>query len=149
MDQAKIAPFHLNHGDLNLTRSDGTAAQWTDIWKYQLPQKQGIVLRASDVISMYLEDTAPAEVGGDTCYVKIEVRDASEQDKRLVFGPALYARVKEFQDRNLMARLPLGTPLKVYERQWIVVSAKDDGTIDESDSHFDLYTSKVAVPLRS
>ena len=149
MDQAKVAPFHLNQEDGNITKSDGTAATWTDIWKYQVPQKQGIVLQAKDVISMYLEDTAPAEVGADTCYVQIEVRDASEQDKRIVFGPALYARLKEFQDRNLMARLPLGAPVKVYERQWVVIMVKDDGTIDESDSYFDLYTSKVAVPLRS
>lgn len=145
--RAQLAPFHINQDDGNITEADGVAATWSDIWKYRVPQGCGIVLQAGDQLSCYLEDTAPLEVGNDDCYVKIEVRDPSEQDVKLAFGPAVYQKVKEFQDRKSIAKLVLVAPLKVLARQWIVLVAKDGVVIDASDSHFDLLTSKVAVPL--
>lgn len=147
MGEKRLAPFHINQEDGNITEADGVAATWSDIWKYQVPQGSEIVLQAGDFLSCYLEDTSPAEVGDDDCYVKLEVRDPSEQDVRSVFGAALYMRVGEFADKNTKARLVLAAPLTVIARQWIVLAAKDGVAIDASDSHFDLTTSKVATPL--
>lgn len=144
-----LAPFHINQSDGNITETDGTANTNSDIWVYEVPLGTGIILQAGDSFSAYLEDSSPAEVGSYTCYVTIEVRDPSGLSVVQAFGPALYARVKEFQDRNKIARLGVSEPVKVYPRQKIVVVAKDDATIDVSDSYFDLFTSKVAMPLSS
>lgn len=144
----KLAPFHITQADGNITEGDGTADTWTDIWSYEVPLGTGIILQAGDSLSAYLED-ASAEVGAADCYVKLEVRDASGLSVGQIFGPSLYNRVKEFQDRNKLARLGVPTLVKVYPRQKIVLCVKDDGAIDASHSFFDLFTSKVAIPLTS
>lgn len=146
--EAKLTPFHITDADGNITDgSDGTTGVWGDVWKYQVPQGSGIILQSGDQFGVFLADSPGVEVGRYDCWVKLEVRDPSEQDVKLAFGPALYNRAREFQDRNLIARLGLAVPFKVYPRQWIVVVAKDTGTIDVSECYFDLFTSKVAVPL--
>ena len=146
--EAKLIPFHITDNDGNITDgSDGTTGVWGDVWKYQVPQGTGIILQSGDWFSVFLsDDTSPTEVGRYDCYVKIVVRDPSEQDEHLVFGPALYNRIREFQNRNTIARLA-GATVKVYPRQWIIIAAKDVGTIDVSECYFDLLTSKVSVPL--
>lgn len=141
-----LAPFLLTQNDGNITAAAvGVANAWTDLWAYRVPNGVGIVLQAADIISAYLDDGA--EVGVDTCYVRLELRDASQETTELVFGPALYNRVREFRDRNTAARLAVPKPVKAYARQWIVVMALDDAAIVMADSYFTLFTSKVAIPL--
>ena len=82
-----------------------------------------------------------------TCQVQIEVRDPAEQDSVIVFGPALYLRVKEFQNDPLKAKVSLSKPIRVPERYWIVIRAKDDTAIDASDSYFDLYVDRARERL--
>ena len=124
-------------------RSDGTANQWTDIWKYQVPSGQSHILKPEHYLAAYLEDSSPAEVSNGTCQIKLVVRDQSEQDEKCVYGPALYVATKEFQDRDKMASLQLKHEVMVEERFFIVFQAKDDGTIDESDSYFKLETIRI------
>lgn len=144
---AVLAPFVITDSDGNITdgASPLTTGVWGDVWKYQVPQGTGIILQAGDQFSLYLDDGA--EVGQTDCWVKVEVRDPSEQDKTLIFGPTLYKRAREFQDRNTIAKLQLAKPIKVYPRQWIAVVAKDTGAITVGTCYFHLMTSKVAVPL--
>lgn len=146
---AVLIPFHITEQDGNITEgSDGTTGVWGDVWKYQVPQGTGIILQAGDQLSAFLsDDTSPTEVGRYDCYVKLVVRDPAEQDELLVYGPALYNRIREFQDRNKILKLAIGAPIKVKARQWIVIAAKDVGTIDVSECYFDLLTSKVAIPF--
>lgn len=134
-----VEPFHLTSNEANITEADGSASAWADIWKYQVPRGQELILAAGDTFSVYLEDGSPAEVGDRTAKVKIEVRDPAEGEVFLVHGPASYQSVKEFQDDDLISRLKLLEPLRVPSRYWVVVAAYDDGTIDASDSAFDLY----------
>ncbi len=82
-----------------------------------------------------------------TSLVKIEVRDSSEQDKRAVYGPAIYQRVKEFQDRNKLARLNVSAPVPVLERQWIVVMIKATTAPTTVNSYFDLAINRVRRAL--
>jgi len=144
--ELKLAPFHITRADGNITEADGTADLWSDIWKYTCPKGSGLLLQAGDALSAYLEDAA-AEVGNYDCFIKVEVRDPSGQDVVLLYGPALYIKSKEFQNRNTIARLAMPAPVKLYPRQTLVICVKDNGAIDASDSYFDLFTSKVAVPL--
>ena len=136
-------PFHLTQADPNVTVADGTANTWSDLWKYQVPIGVSHVIQTGHTFAAYLEDTSPAEVGNSTCRVQVEIRDPAEQDSRIVYGPGLYLRVKEFQDRDLMARLVTPEQLVVAERYWIVVRAIDDATIDASDSYFELLISRA------
>jgi len=143
----KLAPFHISRLDGNITEIDGVAATWTGIWVYEVPLGTGIILQAGDTIAAYLEDTSPAECGAYDCYVKVEVQDPSGLSVLQIFGPSLYNQIKQFSNRNTIARLSVSEPIKVYPRQKIVISVKDAVAIDASDSYFDLFTSKVAVPL--
>ena len=142
-----VTPFHLTQADGNITKTNGVANTWSDIWKYQVPQNTEVLLQPGDLFSAFLKDTSPAECGEDTCYAKIEVRDPSEQDKELVFGAAIYKRIKEFQDRTKMAKLAITATRRIFPRQWIVIVVKYDAAVDCATSYFDLFTSMAAVPL--
>ena len=140
-------PFHISQlQTAEITEADGTANVWSDIWKFQVPVGQSLVLRAEHKVSMYIEDGS-AEVGNGTCQLRIEIRDSSEQDRRVVFGPVQYINVKEFQDRRLIAHINVVQPVPIKERMWIVIVVNDDGTIDASDSYFDLETVRVRKTL--
>ena len=136
-------PFHLTDADANVTAAAGVPDTWSDIWKYQVPQGVTHLLKSEHTISAYIED-AGAEIAAPDAEVKIEVRDPSEQDKRPVYGPAMYVMSTEFQDRDLMAHLNCpASGIQVTDRSWIVIMVKDGGTIDQTDSYFDLLISRV------
>jgi hypothetical protein len=123
-------------------RADGTANQWTDIWKYQVPSGQAHILKPGHFFAAYLEDVG-AEVGGGTCQIKIVKRDPSQSEEKALYGPALYVSSKEMQDKDKMARLALQKEELVEEQFFIVVMVKDDGAIDESDSYFKMDTARI------
>ena len=131
--------YVLNQIDTTLipsgNRSDGSANAWVTIWKFQVPAGIGFVLGPKDIFAAYIEDAA-AEVGNNTCRVRIGIRDTSESDSKVIFGPVPYVSVKEFQDRRKTARLNISTPVQVFEEQFIVIDVYDDGVVDESDSAF-------------
>lgn len=147
MPNIKEESWTLNSADTTAipagNRGDGTANAWSDIWKYQVPVGQAHLLKSGHRFSSYLEDGAPAEVGSGTCRIKIVIRDQSEGEEKVIYGPALYVASKEFQDADKMARLDLLKDEVVEERFFIVVSVKDDGAVDESDSYFKLETLRV------
>ena len=132
-------PFVLEQIDTTLipsgNRADGTANTWSQIWKFQVPAGQGMILGPDDMFAVYLED-ASAEVSNNTCLVRILVEDTSGNDSRVIFGPQPYINVKEFQDRRKVARFKLSEPISIYEEQFFNIEVDDDGAIDESDSRF-------------
>jgi len=137
-------PFHLTDADGNVTAADGTATTWSDIWKYQVPLGVTHILRSEHTFSAYIKDTGGSEGAAPDCQIKVEVRDPSEQDKRPVFGPAMYNRVTEFQDRDKMAYLKVPSEgIVVKPRDWIVVMTYDDTATDASESYFDLYITRI------
>ena len=143
-------PFRLTRSDPVIAEADGTANQWSDLWKYQVPNGNALVIKPSHTFSAYLEDTAPAQVGNQACRVKIEKRDASESDVLLVYGPDLYVASKEFQDKTKIARM-MAAPegVIINEREFLVISAYDDAAIDASDSYFELHISRVRKALKA
>lgn len=143
-------PLRLTQLDPVISEADGTASQWSDIWKYQVPNGTALILKPEHFFSAYLEDTSPAEVGDQTCRVKIEKRDSSESDVYIVFGPKLYLAVKEFQNRNLRARLNVPAEgVVLEERQFLVISVYDDAAIDASDSYFELHIGRVRKAINA
>ena len=151
MDKDKTKqPFRLTQSDAVISEADGTANQWSDIWKYQVPMGVQLVIEPEAVFAAYLEDTSPAEVGSATCRVKIEKRDPSESDVQILYGPDIYLSVKEFQDKSKKARLSVPSKgLTIDQREYLVVSVYDDAAIDASDSYFELLISKVRRTIKA
>ena len=151
MGQPKEESFVLNSADTTAipsgNRTDTSASVMGDIWKYQVPSGQAHILKAGHRFSAYISDTAPAEAGAGTCRVQIEIRDQSQKEKEIIFGPVLYATVKEFQQDDKMARLDIQRDYVVEEKFFIVVMGIDDTGIDESNSYFKLETIRVRKGL--
>lgn len=147
MAKVKEEAWPLNSGDTtaipSANRSDGTANVWSDIWKYRVPSGQAHILKATHTFSAYLYEVGVAECGGGTCHVRIAVKDQSEADEKIVYGPVLYAVVKEFKDKSLIAKLNLVADVAVEEEFYIIIQAYDDGVVDESVSYFSLETIRV------
>ena len=147
MARVKEEVWPLNSGDSTAIpstgRADGTANRWNDIWKYRVPNGQAHILKAENTFSAYLYEESVAECGGGTCRVQIVVKDQSEQDSKIVYGPVLYAIVKEFSDKAKMAKLGLVSDIAVEEEFYIILQAYDDGIVDESVSYFSLETIRV------
>ena len=143
-----LRPFMLTQDDANVfPGSDTIPNHWGDISRYRVPQGTGIILQNGDQFSLYLGTGPNVEASLYGSFVKIEVRDPAEQDVEKVLGDVLYLRVREFEDRNKIARLTVPEPVKVYPRQWIVVVAKSTHSIKVGECYFGLLTSKVAMPL--
>ena len=145
--------WSLNSGDITAFgatgvttgpyRFDGTAGKWSDIWAYQVPTGTALVLKPAHRFSMYLDDSG-GEASAGVARVRIEIRDQSQGDSKVVFGPAMYESVSEFQDRDKMASLDITSDFAVEERMWIVVVIYITGDAhDESDSYFKLEAARI------
>lgn len=146
----KEVPFRLYQDDPNVSVSDGTADTWTDIWTYQVPQGVVLVVKPFHTFAAYLyESTNSAECGGSDCQVKIEKRDASGSDIEILFGPDLYATIKEFQEHIKMATFKSVSEAGVLiePRQKLVISVKDNGAVDESACYFEAHIAKIYKTL--
>jgi len=134
--------YHLTEADSAITGADGTPDTWSDIFKYQCPQGVTILLKPSDTFSAYIDATG--EIAAPNAEIKVEKRSASEQDKLTILGPAMYLRVTEFQDEDLKAHISVPSEgLLVGPREFIVVMVKDDGTVLNDNSYFDLFTTRI------
>ena len=136
-------PFRLYQNDPVVAVADGVAATWSDIWTYQVPNGVALVLKPHHTFSAYINDGS--EVGASTCQIKIEKRDSSKSDTQIAFGPALYVEVKEFQTKAKMARLMVpGEGIIVNEREFLIISVKDDGTVTTSATcYFELHIARI------
>lgn len=140
--------FHLTQLETdNITEADGTANRWSDIWDYQVPTGVAHVLQAEHTFSVYLQDTGASEMGAGTTRVRIDVADQTLQDRRTVFGPVQYVRVKEFQDSRRIARLNVARDVPVKERWHIIIVVLGTTAVDASASYFDLEMIRIREGL--
>jgi len=144
-------PFDLTAGTAGVVGTNTAANVLGDLWVYTVPVGVGHIILPGHTISMFLQDLGAAESVPDSI-VKILVRDAMSQDEKTIYGPALYQTVKEFQDRDLIARFNIKEAVKLYEGQQLVIQANDvasgiDVTGGAVESYFDLAISRVRQPL--
>ena len=129
---------------LAANRANSTASKWSDLWKYQVPTGEAHILNLRHHFSIYLDEgTGSTEAGAGDARLRIEVRDQSEQDSKTIFGPALYAVCKDFDDVTKMAKLDLQNDLAVEEKFWIVVMVYDATVQVVAYSYFNLETIRV------
>jgi len=155
--EAQQEPFSLTKADSNVTSTDGLNAstEWGTIWSYHVPVGIGLIILAGHTLAIYLEGDDDDEMP-DTTLVKAVVKDASKQDAKTILGPVMYKTLKEFTDRDKIARFNIPEPVKVYENQYVEVltSGADvagtggvDQTGGSSDSYFEMAISRVRQPL--
>lgn len=149
--------FTLTKGDSDVTSSDGPNAStsYGIIYSYHVPTGIGLIILPGHTFSLYLEGDDDAEMPATTM-VKVSVLDSSKQDKRTILGPVMYQTLKEFTDRDKLARFNVVAPVKVYEKQYIEVEtagadAATTGGVDQtgasSDSYFEMSIARVRQPL--
>ncbi len=159
MPEALQEPFTLTKGDAAVTSADGLIAAvaiiYSDIYTYLVPVGIGHIILPGHTLGMWLEGTDDAEMPLTT-QLKLTLMDASGQDRKAIAGPFLYAQVRNLTDRDQMFRLNVPEPVKVYERQSIIIEelgpdATGTGGVDQTgasrDSIFLLSMSRVRQPL--
>lgn len=152
--EARQEPFSLTKGDSDVTGTDGStsASVFNDIWVYQVPTGLGLIILPGHTFGLYLYNNNSAEMGA-TVLVKVITRDASKQDTKGILGPVLYTTLKELTDRDKIARFNIPAPVKVYERQYLVIQTTGDGSyyVDETggseESYFEMAIIRVRQPL--
>jgi len=137
--------FRITKTDPNIqTAPNAFVNEWFDIWRYKVPANVEILLGKGDMFSGYLEDDTGHEIS-DTCLVKIEVRDPSQQDRRLIYGPNTYENSREFPETYNIARLDLDPLIILRERDYLVISACADRIINTYESDFQLFCRRILL----
>ncbi len=127
----------------NLTLADATASKWSDIWKYQVPTGEAIILKPSHHFSIYLDESTGSTEAEAVARIKIEIRDQSEQDSKNIFGPTLYASCKDFDNVDKMATLDLQNDVSIEEKFWVVVMVYHTDQVVYAYSYFNLEAIRV------
>jgi len=140
--------FDLTQEDTNVTQADTVVGEWGDLFLYHVPTGTSHVLDKKHTISMYLKDTN-GSVLSDNQLVKIEVRDSAQQDRKTIYGPAIYKTVQDFSDTRKMARLNLTEPYFLREKMYLSIMVKNSDSYGaESDtSYFNLTINRVRQTL--
>ncbi len=159
MPEAIQEPFTLTKGDAAVTSADGldgaAAIIYSDIWTYLVPVGIGHIILPGHTLAIYLRGDDDVEMP-ITTQLRLVLQDASAQDRKAIAGPILYASVRNFTDRDQMFRLNVPEPIKVYERQSIIIEelgpdVATTGGVDQTggtiDSYFELTITRVRQPL--
>ena len=150
-------PFSLTKGDADVSEQDGLDAS-TDygmIFEYHVPTGIGLIILPGHTFGLYLYGDDSAEMPATTL-VEVLVKDSSKQDAKTILGPVLYEKLKEFVDRDKIARFSVAESVKVYEKQYITIEAAGadatgtggvDVTGGTKESYFEAAISRVRQPL--
>jgi len=131
-----IEPFVITQEDSDVTQTDTTAESLQDLFVYRVPIGITIILEPASVLCSFMQetDTTAAQATGQ---VKIEVRDATNTEKRPVLGPVQYATLNgEFQDEDKLVHLDIQAPMKVYEREYIAIQSKNATPYTDKDTSY-------------
>jgi len=118
--------FYWVRGRVSAVTGAGTAATLGDqIWIYTVASE----VRAID-------------------RVRVQVRDASEEGRRTIFGPLQYAQIKDFQDITKFAHPDIEREIVLPEDHWLVIEVRSTaGVIDASDCYFKLSCKRIRHTL--
>ena len=135
-----IEPFVITQEDTDVTQTDTTAEALQDLFVYRVPIGMSIILRPGDVLCADLDET-DTTVAQNTAQVKVEVRDATGEEKKPILGPMSYANfsasgVGEFKDEDKFVKLDITKEMKVYEREYIALQVKNPSPYVDKDTSF-------------
>jgi hypothetical protein len=119
------------------------------MYVYQVQKGNTLILKDGDPFSLRLMDAAIAEPGSYTCRVKVEKRDSSGGNTKLIYGPDFYIASRELTDPKLLARLSIPEgELRMTESQLLVISVLDDAVDVVASSYFHMYIAKIRPQLQ-
>ncbi len=98
----KAMEYSITQADSNVTKSTGTAALMTSIFKYKVPRHTAILIRPTDILSAYFKDAVAETVGTDP--FQLVVKDPNGISTEIIAN-GIYTQVKEFQDQNKTKKL--------------------------------------------
>lgn len=133
-----IEPFVITQEDTDVTQTDTTANSLQDLFVYRVPIGHTIILRPGDVLCCNLVET-DTTVCQNTAEVKLEARDASNEEKKPILGPMQYASfsasgVGEFKDEDKF--ITIDKEMKVYEREYIALQVKNPSPFADKDTSY-------------
>ncbi len=105
----KAMEFNIDQNDSNVTKSNGTAAVMTSIFKYKVPRHTAILIRPTDILSAYLKDAGAECLGTDPFQLVIKDPNGISQE---IIVSGQYTLVKEFQDSTKTKKLGRGRLVK-------------------------------------
>lgn len=151
--------FTLTKGDAAVTSADGlvgaAATIFSDVYTYLVPVGIGHIILPGHTLAIYGEGVDDDEMPLTTQF-RVVIQDASQQDRKAIAGPILYASLRNFTDRDQMFRFNVPEPVKVYERQSIIIEELGPDLLGtgqfyqtgaSSDSYFELTMLRVRQPL--
>ena len=138
--------FDLQQESPDVTQANTTANLWGDLFLYQVPTGVAHVLKPEHTFGAYLKDTNGV-VEVDTTQVKIEVRDSTQQERKTIFGPAIYKTVQEFQDKDLIAHLNVRETIYMREKMYIAIMVKAAVACSKDTSYFNLAINRIRQTL--
>ena len=114
--------FEINPATTGVTASDGLGESWqADIWLYEVPLGQEIVLKGKDIFSCYLVGDDAYEMPPVTL-VRIVIRDTANEESRPVLRDCLYQLCKAFTDVDQLMRIsPPNGEVVVRQGEHIVI----------------------------
>lgn len=138
-----IEPFVITQEDSDTTNTDTSADSLQDVYVYRVPIGLTIILRPTDVLCVYAEET-DGTVAQNIALIKLEVRDATGAEKKPILGPMQFANfsasgVGEYQDEDKLVHLDITREIRVTEQEYIALQVKNPSPyIGCDDSSFEL-----------
>jgi len=138
----KAMEFSITQNDSNVTKSNGTAAVMTSIFKYKVPRHTAIFIRPTDIISAYLKDAGAECLTTDP--FELVVRDPNGISTEIIAN-GIYKQIQEFQDSTKTKKL--GKKRLVKSDYEIDLQVKATTVLVNTDCYFQLTCLRYAETL--
>jgi hypothetical protein len=138
----KAMEFSIDQNDSNVTGTTGTAAIMTPIWTYKVPRHTALLIRPSDILSLYCKDAGAEMLGTDAVQVIVKDPNGISQE---VIASGIYTKFKEFQDSTKTFKL--GKTRLIKSDYQIVIMAKATTVLVVASNYFSLTCLRYAETL--
>ena len=156
--------FFITEQTLGGAGAAGIVGSWWDNYRYQVPQDRKYIFRPGHTFSAAFNNSTgapaanvpagqnPIRVAGEiiqTSRIRIQLRNADENQYINLLQDTIYALVRHFADRDLIRRLDIVKEVEATAGMWIVImiqQALGDVIFDPTD--VDSYFSLTADIVR-
>jgi hypothetical protein len=123
------------------TTADGKEAFWI---RARVSAASYSTVPVGDTIYINGTSAGAAVAIGNYERFRIEVRDASENQRYPLINQTRYEQMNDFRDRTLRYYLPLNDPVIAKENMWVIIQSRPaSGILDVSASYFELSCRRI------
>ena len=131
---SKLAQESLVLAEGNINVCKNIPECWSDVWIYHVPVGISLVFRPSDKLKLTLRKTEGEKT--KNCYVKAEVRDATQQMRKAIYEVSPYRSSRA-------RRLTLKNPCRVAPKEFVIIAIWADYRVNVRASYFELSCIRV------